>query len=104
MMIVLEFFAHNYSYSKQETMQLTIPEALFFYNQTIKRQKQKAIDQVTEWEVYLAIATNPHLKATDSKKLSNEFKRVKMRLEDKKIKPQEVEKNLDHLKKLLGNK
>ena len=103
-MIVLEFFAHNYSYSKQETVQLTIPEALFFYNQTIKRQKQKAIDKVTEWEIYLAIATNPHLKPTEAKKLSNEFKRVKMKLEDKKVKPQEVEKNLEHLRKLLGNK
>jgi hypothetical protein len=104
MMIVLEFFAHNYSYSKQETMQLTIPEALFFYTQTIKREKLKALDQVTEWEIQLAIATNPHLKSTDSKKLSNEFKRVKMRMQDTKVKPQEVEKNLDHLKRLLGNK
>ena len=85
-------------------MQLTIPEALFFYNQTIKRQKQKAIDKVTEQEIYLAIATNPHLKPTEAKKLSNEFKRVKMKLEDKKVKPQEVEKNLEHLRKLLGNK
>jgi len=104
MMIVLEFFAHNYSYSKQETMQLTIPEALFFYTQTIKREKLKALDQVTEWEIQLAIATNPHQKSTDSKKLSNEFKRVKMRMQDTKVKPQEVEKNLEHLKRLLGNK
>lgn len=101
-MIVLEFFAHNYSYSKQETMQLTIPEALFFYNQTIKRQKQKAIDKITEWEVYLAIATNPHLKPTDGKKLSNEFKRVKNKIEDKKTTPKDIDKNLEKLKQLLG--
>ena len=101
-MIVVEFFAHNYSYSKQETMQLTIPEALFFYNQTIKRQKQKAIDQVTEWEVQLAIVTNPHLKANDAKKLSNEFKRIKNKIEDKKTAPEDIDKNLDKLKQLLG--
>ena len=102
MMIVLEFFAHNYSYSKQETMQLTIPEALFFYTQTIKREKLKALDQVTEWEIQLAIATNPHLKSTDSKKLSNEFKRIKNKIEHKKTTPEDIDKNLDKLKQLLG--
>jgi len=104
MMIVLEFFAHNYSYSKQETMQLTIPEALFFYTQTIKREKLKALDEISKYEILLAIATNPHIKATEARKLPNEFKRIKTRMQDTKVKPQEVEKNLEHLKRLLGNK
>jgi 3-dehydroquinate synthetase len=104
MMIVLEFFAHNYSYSKQETMQLTIPEALFFYTQTIKREKLKALDEISKYEILLAIATNPHIKATEARKLPNEFKRIKMKMQDTKVKPQEVEKNLEHLKRLLGNK
>jgi hypothetical protein len=42
MMIVLEFFAHNYSYSKQETMQLTIPEALFFLYPNYKERETKS--------------------------------------------------------------
>lgn len=104
MTVVYEFFAHSYSYSKQETMQLTIPEALFFYNQTQHREKLKALDEISKYEILLAIATNPHLKTSDSRKLPNEFKRIKQRLENKQVKPQDIEKNLDRLKGLLGSR
>jgi hypothetical protein len=83
-------------------MQLTIPEALFFYNQTVKREKAKAINKVAEWEALLAIVTNPHLKPTDARKLPNQLKKIKDNLENKRAKPQDIEKNLDKLKGLLG--
>jgi hypothetical protein len=104
MTFTYEFFAHNYSYSKQETMQLTIPEALFFYKQTQKRQKIKAIDEISKYEILLAIATNPHIKASEARKLPNEFKRIKMKLENRQAKPQDIEKNLNRLKGLLGSR
>ena len=104
MLVILEFFAHNYSYSKQETMQLTIPEALFFYNQTVKREKAKAINKVAEWEALLAIVTNPHLKPTDARKLPNQLKKIKDDLENKQAKPQDIDRGLDVLKSVLGSK
>jgi hypothetical protein len=104
MLVVFEFFANNYSYNKQETMQLTIPEALFFYHQTVRREKSKALEKITEWEALLAIATNPHLKASDAKKLPNELKKIKDRLENKQAKPQDIERGLEVLKSVLGSK
>ena len=104
MLVVFEFFANNYSYSKQETMQLTIPEALFFYRQTVRREKAKALEKVAEWEALLAIVTNPHLKATDARKLPNQLKKIKDRLENKQAKPQDIERGLEVLKGVLGSK
>ena len=85
-------------------MQLTIPEALFFYNQTVRREKAKMIDKIVEWEALLAITTNPHLKPSDARKLPNELKKMKDKIENKKTKPEEIEKNLERLKSILGSR